>query len=622
MSLYTTVLSQATVTTHYQLGGAPVRRHRGPDRWVGRRHRTGRAPARGTPPSTTLSLVLATGTDPSGIATTGNQLLRATASLTDGTCGTFGSYAVVATDPTSPAADAVADAACYRYQYVVNDTLGNPTTYTSPDIKVDVTAPAAPSLAFSHADQRLVAGQRPDGLLPVRRRLRLAPRHRRGDRAVRHRRLRVPGAGQRLDGDPGRDRRDDVLVERGEPGGPRHQDGDRDQQRRRRPPRPRRSRSPRTTPRRPGDAITYADATTTSTTRQRHPHHRHRRRLGDRHPAPAARVGDADRQHLRRVRRLHDGRRTNPTSPVVDTVTGGVLLPVPVRRRGQRRQHGHRDRDQRRQGHPDRTPPRSTPPPGCSTGGGWVRRRRRPPRPTARAATPAPTRTAPTVGAAGAIAGDANTAVQLDGVNDYVTAARTVSDQLLDRVLVQVDARASAPAPPGSSGAGLVNADVAGTDQRLRRLAALRRQDRRRDRQPRRLDRVDARAATTTAAGTTSCSPGSGRTGALALYVDGAAAGTATGRTQALITRPRRSPSAGSRAGTQLPAGHARRGRALQRRAQRGHGDRALHDRDDSVATLGPCRWRRVRRPGRPRAPIGGMTRRTEPESRIRSNAS
>jgi len=37
------------------------------------------------PASTTLSLVLAKGTDSSGVATTGNQLLRASASLTNGT---------------------------------------------------------------------------------------------------------------------------------------------------------------------------------------------------------------------------------------------------------------------------------------------------------------------------------------------------------------------------------------------------------------------------------------------------------------------------------------------------------------------------------------------------------
>ena len=106
--------------------------------------------------STTLSLVLATGTDPSGVATTGNLLRRATATLTsggtaDGTCGAFGSYNSVSggTDPVSPKSEIVSDQACYHYRYIVLDTLGNSTTYTSPDIKVDLTAPPAPSLAHS-----------------------------------------------------------------------------------------------------------------------------------------------------------------------------------------------------------------------------------------------------------------------------------------------------------------------------------------------------------------------------------------------------------------------------------------------------------------------------------------
>ena len=106
--------------------------------------------------STNLSIVFAKGIDPSGVATTGNLLKRATATLTsagtaNGTCGAFGTYSLVSggTDPASPKSDTVTDQACYRYQYVVLDTLGNSTTYTSPDIKVDLTAPAAPSLAYS-----------------------------------------------------------------------------------------------------------------------------------------------------------------------------------------------------------------------------------------------------------------------------------------------------------------------------------------------------------------------------------------------------------------------------------------------------------------------------------------
>ena len=69
----------------------------------------------------------------------------------NGTCGTYSAYAQVgANDPATPKSDTVpADHACYRYEYVVADNVGNVTTYTSPDIKVDTTAPAAPALGFS-----------------------------------------------------------------------------------------------------------------------------------------------------------------------------------------------------------------------------------------------------------------------------------------------------------------------------------------------------------------------------------------------------------------------------------------------------------------------------------------
>jgi len=152
--LYNTVLGVGTIASHYSLGSV------GPD-LVG--PTGGSVDASGLigtgsryAASTTLSLVLAKGTDPSGVAATGNLLKRATATLTsagtaNGTCGTFGGYTTITggADPTSPAPDVVTDQACYRYQYVVLDTLSNATTYTSPDIKVDLTAPAAPTLAHS-----------------------------------------------------------------------------------------------------------------------------------------------------------------------------------------------------------------------------------------------------------------------------------------------------------------------------------------------------------------------------------------------------------------------------------------------------------------------------------------
>ncbi len=106
--------------------------------------------------STTLSVSFGKGTDGgSGLAASGAQLLRASATLSstgtvDGTCGSYSTYAQVgANDPATPKSDTVADHACYRYEYVVADNVGNSTTYTSGDIKVDTTAPAAPTVSFS-----------------------------------------------------------------------------------------------------------------------------------------------------------------------------------------------------------------------------------------------------------------------------------------------------------------------------------------------------------------------------------------------------------------------------------------------------------------------------------------
>jgi hypothetical protein len=155
VSFYTTVLSQATVTNHYQLGAAVTGDTTGPT--GGSVDATGLV-GTGTryAASTTLSLLLAKGTDPSGVAASGAQLERATGTLTssgtaDGVCGSYGAFTLITggTDPASPAADTVADQACYRYRYSVQDTLGNPTSYTSADIKVDQTAPAAPSLTVT-----------------------------------------------------------------------------------------------------------------------------------------------------------------------------------------------------------------------------------------------------------------------------------------------------------------------------------------------------------------------------------------------------------------------------------------------------------------------------------------
>jgi len=153
VSFYTTALTQTNVTNHYQLGKAPGADVTGPTggsvdatglSGTGARYST----------STTLSIALAKGSDPSGLATSGSVLQRATATLTstgtvNGVCGTYGSYSTIATDPSTPYSDTVTDQACYSYRYLVMDALGNVTTYTSGDVKVDATAPTTPTLAYS-----------------------------------------------------------------------------------------------------------------------------------------------------------------------------------------------------------------------------------------------------------------------------------------------------------------------------------------------------------------------------------------------------------------------------------------------------------------------------------------
>lgn len=100
--------------------------------------------------STTINLAFAKGTDAGvGLASTGTLLQRSAATLSNGVCGTYGAASTIATDPASPRSDTVTDQACYRYSYVVADSLGNTTTYTSGDVKVDTTAPSAPTFTYT-----------------------------------------------------------------------------------------------------------------------------------------------------------------------------------------------------------------------------------------------------------------------------------------------------------------------------------------------------------------------------------------------------------------------------------------------------------------------------------------
>jgi Bacterial Ig domain/Bacterial Ig-like domain/Bacterial Ig-like domain (group 3) len=100
-----------------------------------------------------IPITLDDGTDlQSGIdvASSGSELLqRASATLTSGACGGFGSYTTIATHPgASPTDTGVTSGSCYRYRYVVLDEVGNSVTYTSgATVKVDTDAPSAFSLS-------------------------------------------------------------------------------------------------------------------------------------------------------------------------------------------------------------------------------------------------------------------------------------------------------------------------------------------------------------------------------------------------------------------------------------------------------------------------------------------
>jgi hypothetical protein len=150
-SMYTSALTQTDVTNHFQLGANQGTDSTGP---VG-----GSVAATGLvgtgslySTSTTLNLVLAKGTDGSGVSGSAAYLYRATATLTsaanaDGVCGAFGAFTLVASDPTASFADSVADNACYAYRYSVPDVLGNYSTFASGLVKVDTTPPATLALS-------------------------------------------------------------------------------------------------------------------------------------------------------------------------------------------------------------------------------------------------------------------------------------------------------------------------------------------------------------------------------------------------------------------------------------------------------------------------------------------
>jgi hypothetical protein len=73
---------------------------------------------------------------------------RATATLSNGNCGTFGTFANVTLTAGN---DTGASGSCYKYQLVVTDAFGKTATYTSANVvKVDTSAPTGGTISYTN----------------------------------------------------------------------------------------------------------------------------------------------------------------------------------------------------------------------------------------------------------------------------------------------------------------------------------------------------------------------------------------------------------------------------------------------------------------------------------------
>ena len=100
--------------------------------------------------ATSVPLTITTGSDTgAGVDSTKVVVERASATLTSGSCGTFGTFAAVTL--AGSADTGITGGNCYRYQYKATDNVGNVSTASvaSTDAKVDSTPPTTPSLYFS-----------------------------------------------------------------------------------------------------------------------------------------------------------------------------------------------------------------------------------------------------------------------------------------------------------------------------------------------------------------------------------------------------------------------------------------------------------------------------------------
>ena len=94
-----------------------------------------------------VTITTANGADAgSGVDASTGILERQTATLSSGSCGSYGAWTTI----TSP--DTVADALCARYRYSITDNVGNTATFTSTNVvKVDLSGPATPVVTLGES---------------------------------------------------------------------------------------------------------------------------------------------------------------------------------------------------------------------------------------------------------------------------------------------------------------------------------------------------------------------------------------------------------------------------------------------------------------------------------------
>jgi hypothetical protein len=106
-----------------------------------------------------VSLTVAPGTDAgSGVDASRSVVERAAATLTNGACGTFGTFAPVTLSGTTDSS--VTSGSCYRYQSKATDNVGNVSAASQPsaDAKVDGSAPTTPALLFTGFSNSAASG--------------------------------------------------------------------------------------------------------------------------------------------------------------------------------------------------------------------------------------------------------------------------------------------------------------------------------------------------------------------------------------------------------------------------------------------------------------------------------